>query len=385
MSINVLEMGTEISAGSVERIRTLMKDPEAVQLAGQHSWLFLAASLGRIDVVKVLLHAGCDPNFKVKYGTRALNGALLENNLEMATLLLEHGADPNLERYVVSAVVGGKANALAMLKLLERFGADLHREFPLGKSDKTVTALDMARTWNQQEAVEYLMANASTEEVTPRETNLTLTATSTANPPLADEIITYFEANSGHVQPEHLTEIVPTTDPSITIHLIRATPERNYTTLFTTGMSSREMMVAPGGDTDFRFGELFIELEGDWPIGSTALSEPDAAWPIRCLRSMASYPHNTGTDLGPVAITSNGNPPQPIAPSWPFTAMLLLAETHFVSKDGRLIQLYRLTPLYREEFELHMRSGISALMRLFDARNVPFIASIHRKNVALKG
>lgn len=146
MSINVREMGTEISSGSVERVRILMNDPEAVQLAGQHSWLFLAASLGRLEVVKVLLAAGCDPNFKVRFGTRALNGALLENNLEVARLLLEHGADPNRDRYVVSAVVGGKPNALPMLKLLEEFGANLDREFPLGKSDKTVTALQMAQT-----------------------------------------------------------------------------------------------------------------------------------------------------------------------------------------------------------------------------------------------
>jgi len=60
-----------------------------------------------------------------------------------------------------------------------------------------------------------------------------------------------------------------------------------------------------------------------------------------------------------------------------------MAEKDVSTSDGRLIQLYRLTPLYPEERALERREGIAALLQAFDCEDVPFIVDPRRKNVAL--
>jgi hypothetical protein len=128
---------------------------------------------------------------------------------------------------------------------------------------------------------------------------------------------------------------------------------------------------------------LFIQLLAGWPLSKGALEDPNHAWPIQWLRSIAKYPHQQKTWLGgPVSIMANGEPPKRLAPSIPFTCMLLLAERSLVSRQGRTIQLYRLMPLYTEERDMEIRQGIAALMRAFDRFSVPFVVDLQRRNVA---
>ena len=55
-----------------------------------------AAASGRAYMVKMILHAGADPNARQMAGYTALHAAAAHDNVEMAQALLAAGADPSL-------------------------------------------------------------------------------------------------------------------------------------------------------------------------------------------------------------------------------------------------------------------------------------------------
>ena len=196
-----------------------------------------------------------------------------------------------------------------------------------------------------------------------------------------EQAVTWFSENIGPVNAAALTEIVPNELP-ITIHVIPASDERPFVTLFTSGMSERPMMV-PDGEEIYAFAELFIQLPKDWKYQE--LQNPQWNWPILWLRRIARLPHDGETWLGgPTTIIAEDEPPTPINPGLPFTSMLLMAEHHFKTDQGAILQLYRVTPLHTDERALEIRSGIPALMNAFDRNSTPFIVDLKRKSVASK-
>ena len=196
-----------------------------------------------------------------------------------------------------------------------------------------------------------------------------------------DPVVAHFAGRFGPVQPMSLGEIVPD-DVPILVHVVPATPSRPSVVLFTSGMSARPMTV-PEGEEAYRFAELFVELPADWPLGSDVLDNPDYRWPLDWLRRMAKYPHQQETWLGgPVAIVADGEPPEPLWPHSPFSAMLLLADGDFQRPDGNTVQFYRLLPLYPEERQLELATDIGELLRRFDRAGVAFVVDSQRPNVA---
>jgi hypothetical protein len=201
---------------------------------------------------------------------------------------------------------------------------------------------------------------------------------------LADEIVAYFR-ESGPVSPQALTEIVVSSETPIAIHVIPASQKRDHITLFTTGMSSRPMTVPRGGA--YRFAELAIRLPADWPLAGKALKDPSQRWPLDWLRKTATYPHEEGTWLGgPIAIISNGEPPEPFAPGCPFAAMLLVADYEGIgpihASNGRGVHVYTLMPLYPEERELERVADLGELFRRFDRLGISAVVNMRRPNVS---
>lgn len=78
----------------------------------------------------------------------------------------------------------------------------------------------------------------------------------------------------------------------IDVHFIKPTPERNYYTLFTTGMSFMPMNT-PEGAEGYEYAELMICLPPDWRISQEDLQNPDHYWPIRWLKMLAVFPMTT--------------------------------------------------------------------------------------------
>ncbi len=368
-----------IRTGDIAAVRELFRNhPEykEYQTVLTVSWLHDAAFHGQIEIVQMLLEMGADIN---KGGeANPLIESIRQGNVAMADYLLAHGADPNLGRTLISAINRESEDvALQLVKLLVEHGADFDRVFPWFNDETlTFTPLTWAIANGKTTIADYLRSKGAAEP----ERKPAIAAAEPKN--LSDEILAYFTEHFGPVQLQSLIEIVPS-DPPVAIHVVPASSDSRDITLFTTGMSERALTTPQGAD-DFRFAELFIQLPGDWPLGRDSLADPNFGWPIHWLRSTAKYPHQQGTWLGgPATIIANGEPPAPLAPNTQFTSLLLLAENEFVSRDGRKIVLYRMSPLSTEERDLELREGIAALMRAFDASSVPFVVDLNRRNVAV--
>jgi hypothetical protein len=71
--------------------------------------LFVAAGLGRTDVLRALLAAGADVNQRFASEYTALMAAAGMGHDEAVKLLLEHGADPTLRESGWGGTAAGKA------------------------------------------------------------------------------------------------------------------------------------------------------------------------------------------------------------------------------------------------------------------------------------
>jgi len=85
--------------GHLEVVKLLLEhgaDPNVKNRDGKTP-LHNAASEGHLEVVKLLLERGADPNVKDDDGNTPLHNAAWRGHLEVVKLLLEHGADPNVQ------------------------------------------------------------------------------------------------------------------------------------------------------------------------------------------------------------------------------------------------------------------------------------------------
>jgi ankyrin repeat protein len=103
----------------------------------------------------MLLDSGVDANGRTDSGSYALNNAAVENEVEVMKILLARGADPNVQNsqgdtplICATKYAGGKA---ATVKLLVEAGTDLAVQ-----DNKGETALDYAKAKEQKEAIALL-------------------------------------------------------------------------------------------------------------------------------------------------------------------------------------------------------------------------------------
>lgn len=367
-----------IYTGDCEALaRLLTGHPElALQRAGgDASWLKTAARHGSVPIIALLLSAGSD----IEAGADTCEGpplasAVRRGQLAAARFLISKGANPLYERLLISAI-NAEQNSLELVKLLVEHGADINREYPFGGDDGPIyNAVSWAQVMGKQDIVDYLVSKGGVVPVLqPRKTTTR-----------DQEVIDYFEKNFGPVHPLALREIVQSS-PMIGIHVIRPNSQNDCLTLFTTGLSSQQMWPPVTNEETAKYchAELFMQLPADWPLDLDSLADPQHGWPIHWLRHLATYPHQSGEWLGgPLTIFANNDPPEPLAPSVPFTCMLMVAEKSFVSREGLTIQLYRLTPIYTAERDLEKREGVEALFAAFTRSKVSMVVDVNRPNAA---
>lgn len=373
------KMHSAVTKGDVETVRALLQ--EQPELLGTFcvfkTWLHHAAMQDNVEMVEFLVNAGIDVNApRENHPDGPLGDAARSDCIRVARWLLDHGATirPSAPGKGGGTLIAAVNNgSLAMVQLLLERGADVNGYY----SKPRKNALSHALAYGHKEIADLLRSHGAT--LPPAETPV-------KPDDLAAEIIRHVEQHLGPVQPLALTEIVAGS-VSIRIHVVPPTATRNWLTLFTTGMSERAMTVPPGGEP-YCYAELMVLLPPDWPLTDDALRTKDHFWPIEWLRRIGNYPHEHQTWLtGAYAILSNGEPPAPLSPNTPFTAILLLTQDsefgRLQASDGRRINFYTLFPVYTEERNLVLNQGAADLVLLFDSNDASMVVDIGRKNLVV--
>jgi ankyrin repeat protein len=103
----LIDLPTACHTGDIERVRELLReDPSSANRTGEYEGYYLgagsplanAATVGRMDIVQLLLDHGADPNLpeeQIAPRGKALYSAVYHGHYDIAKLLLERGAFPN--------------------------------------------------------------------------------------------------------------------------------------------------------------------------------------------------------------------------------------------------------------------------------------------------
>lgn len=121
------------------------------------SWLHIAASDGKLEVIKKLLDLGIDINIKGGiYGGTPLNEAASEGQVEVVDYLLKRGAEIETIKSecnpLFSAIVEG---SVEIVKLLVSTGMDIHLKYN-GTNMKNMDALSFAELRGEKKIAEIL-------------------------------------------------------------------------------------------------------------------------------------------------------------------------------------------------------------------------------------
>lgn len=179
----------------------------------------------------------------------------------------------------------------------------------------------------------------------------------------------------------------------IDVHWVKATDERPFHILVTSGMSDRAMQVPAEYEGVPRYLELCMLLPADWNLGSANMSPDDAFrdennyWPIRWLKTVARFPHLYNTWIGYGHTIPNGEEAAPFASNTKLGCVLVLPSITLpegfwsLKTDAKEINFFCLYPLYPEELDYKLKHGVDKLLNKFEAANIVDVIDPQRKNV----
>jgi hypothetical protein len=172
----------------------------------------------------------------------------------------------------------------------------------------------------------------------------------------------------------------------IDIHVIEPSADDPVWTLFTTGMSAREMTTPAGFDGPKR-AELILRLPHDWPMTEQSFADEKHYWPIRWLKLLARLPHDYSTWLWPSHTIPNGDPPGPLSSQTKQNAMMMVTATclddgdEIVSTQQGRVMLIGVMPIYHEEMIYKLDYGFDKLVEKLAAADIDDTVDLMRRNV----
>ena len=109
-SMSLPDLIEKVVLGDAKAVTRLLANGADVNTKGRYddhdglTALFLAATLGYKEIVKILLRHGADVNAKTNKGLTALNSASNNGHKEVVNLLLENGADANANKCILQRI-----------------------------------------------------------------------------------------------------------------------------------------------------------------------------------------------------------------------------------------------------------------------------------------
>lgn len=204
-----------------------------------------------------------------------------------------------------------------------------------------------------------------------------------------EEIVNHFDkvfpGRETNVFHEIISDVI-----HIDIHFMEPTEEEPFRIVYTTGMSDLPMTLPPELEEEWghlKRAELMLFLPASWPVGSEAFEDEKNFWPVKLLKQLARFPHQCNTWLGYGHTVPNFAEYEPYAENTGLNGVILslLKEeiSSFKTKDGTVINIYSLIPLYKEEMDYKLENGMDALFEKLseDIEGSGFWIDPSRKNV----
>ena len=120
---------TTIRAGDVEEVRQALDSGERLETYGRYGEtpLGVAAYMGNLEIMRLLLTRGVDPEDKDYEGYTAMEQALMRGEVEAIDLLLDWGTSEAQARRAVDALLlaAGRCNLSLLYRLIDR-GVDIN-------------------------------------------------------------------------------------------------------------------------------------------------------------------------------------------------------------------------------------------------------------------
>jgi hypothetical protein len=208
-------------------------------------------------------------------------------------------------------------------------------------------------------------------------------------PPEPDElrhraIALHIEEFIGHISV--VWNEIETDDLPIDLLLVEPTPDRNFFTIITAGMSDYPMNT-PEIYSHLRFAELLICLPPDWLFDNESLKDERYYWPLRWLKLVARTPHLTHSWLGKGMVLGEAEP-QPFAEGVPFHFLSLQTPLLFNPRISQceispheIINFYSMVPLYPVEADYKDDHGEQALTLRLKEYHVTERLNLNRKPI----
>jgi len=331
-------------------------------------------------------------------GFSPLKRAISSRRLDYFDFILGLGVDPITELSSQRITLMGSSIPVDLqLQFLERLierGVDLNFLFSLfGDMDRAFTALDHAQ---HPEVKALLRAHGALTGDEVRAKNGDLKSKKTP----VDEVVDFMLSQFGKAEARSFTDIL-NAGSGISVHVIKPQSKAGCWTIFTTGLSRHRMNVTATPACDGHV-ELYMQLPSDWdllgnrtqskwsfpwsrsrevsgsvPIGGDATLQ----WPVQLLSKLAAYAIDSSSVFEvPVTIITNGDPPEQLHPSVPFTANCLFADKDFKRSDGKIVNLFCVMPLFQSEAEMALRS-IPNFLNALDRAGVNRVLDTNRKPI----
>ncbi|WP_207653602.1 suppressor of fused domain protein [Clostridium peptidivorans] len=175
----------------------------------------------------------------------------------------------------------------------------------------------------------------------------------------------------------------------IDVHFMEPTDEEPFRVIYTTGMSDLPMTLPSELEKEWghlKRAELMMFLPESWPIDSEVFEDERYYWPIRLLKQLARFPHMYNTWLGYGHTIPNSEEYIPYAENTELNGVILSSLKEEISsintKDGNLINIYSIIPLYKEEMDYKLENGMDALFeKLSEVEGSGHWIDSSRKNV----
>ena len=151
------------------------------------------------------------------------------------------------------------------------------------------------------------------------------------------------------------------------VYFIKPSTDRPYYILLTSGMSSLPMNV-PEGYEYLQYAEVMMLLPPHWNMNYEDFKDENTYWPIRILKEISKYPHKYNTWFG---LGHSIELDDSLVTDHNFKGVVLLEsiklseEFTIVETKDKLILIYSVIPLFKEEMDFLEKEGYQKLLQKF--------------------